>query len=47
MNNKINGKGIYHWVDGRKYEGDWENNKMHGKGIYTWPDGRKYDGDYK
>lgn len=34
--NKICGKGIYIWADGRQYEGDWLNNNMHGKGVYTW-----------
>lgn len=40
--NKITGKGILYWPDGRKYDGEFHNNNMHGKGIYTWPDGRKY-----
>ena len=39
-------KGVYTWLDGRKYEGEWVDNNMHGKGIYTWKDGRKYEGDY-
>lgn len=39
-------KGIYTWVDGRKYEGEWQNNSMHGRGIYTWKNGRKYEGEY-
>lgn len=25
------GKGIYHWADGSKYEGDWLNNKLEGQ----------------
>ena len=39
-------KGVYTWLDGRRYEGEWVDNNMHGKGIYTWKDGRKYEGDY-
>ena len=39
-------KGLYTWLDGRRYEGDWLDNNMHGKGIYTWKDGRKYEGEY-
>ncbi len=29
-------QGIYHWSDGRVYNGEWLNNNMHGKGVYTW-----------
>jgi peptide/nickel transport system permease protein len=32
--NKINGRGIYEWPDGRRYEGSWLNGKQHGVGIY-------------
>ena len=39
-------KGIYNWVDGRVYEGEWKDNNMHGKGVYKWKDGRVYEGDY-
>ena len=37
---------MYKWVDGRKYDGEWNNNKMHGFGVFEWPDGRKYTGGY-
>ncbi len=47
MENKISGIGIYSWLDGRKYEGEWKNNNMEGIGIYTWNDGRKYEGMYR
>jgi hypothetical protein len=36
VENKINGKGRYDWVDGRSYEGDWIENNMDGFGIYSW-----------
>ena len=36
----MNGKGIFTWTDGRKYEGEYLNDKMHGYGIYTWADGK-------
>ena len=39
-------KGVYKWIDGRVYDGEWKDNNMHGKGIYTWKDGRVYEGDY-
>lgn len=38
----MNGRGIYLWKDGRKYEGFYLNDKKHGYGIYIWPDGRVY-----
>jgi len=46
VDNKISGLGIYTWLDGRIYSGQWFDNNMHGKGFYTWKDGRKYDGEY-
>ena len=36
----MNGRGVYYWKDGRKYDGEYINDKKHGFGIYTWPDGR-------
>ena len=45
--NEIEGKGKYHWSDGREYEGDWVQNKMHGQGTFIYPDGKKYIGEYK
>jgi len=42
--NKINGLGIYNWLDGRQFEGDWCDNNMEGYGIYRWSDGRIYQG---
>ena len=38
--------GIYQWINGRVYDGDWKNNKMEGNGIFTWDDGRRYEGQY-
>lgn len=32
----MNGKGVYHWNDGRKYEGEYLNDQKHGHGRYTW-----------
>jgi len=40
----MNGKGVYIWTDGRKYEGDYAADKKEGFGTYSWPDGRKYEG---
>ena len=40
------GQGVYHWADGRRYEGSWCRDKKHGKGSYFWSDGDRYEGDY-
>jgi hypothetical protein len=40
----MEGIGIYHWEDGRKYEGYYRNDKKHRYGIYKFADGRIYAG---
>lgn len=40
----MHGKGIYKWLDGRMYYGDYVNDKKHGFGVYVWADGRAYVG---
>ena len=47
MNNKIDGRGTYKWIDGREFIGEWKDNNMHGYGVYTWKDGEEYDGQWK
>ena len=42
----MDGYGVYTWLDGRKYEGQYKKDKKHGNGVYTWADGRKYDGQW-
>jgi hypothetical protein len=44
LNNKMHGKGVFTWSDGRKYEGDYHDDKKSGYGVFTWPDGRMYEG---
>lgn len=43
----MEGKGIFTWPDGRKYNGDYKNDKKEGYGIFEWPDGKKYKGEWK
>ena len=43
----MDGKGMYSWADGRKYEGEFLRDKKHGYGIYTWPDGRRFEGNWR
>ena len=37
---------IFHFSDGKRYEGDFLDGKFHGKGIYTIPDGGRFEGDF-
>ena len=32
------------YLNGDKYQGQFEKGKKHGQGIYTWADGDYYDG---
>ena len=36
---KKHGYGVYHWSDGRKYEGYWKDGRQHGEGKYILPNG--------
>ena len=40
----MNGKGLFRWPDGRKYEGGYIDNLKEGDGEYLWTDGRYYKG---
>ena len=42
----MNGRGVFCWPDGRKYEGEYADDHKHGYGVFTWPDGKKYDGEW-
>ena len=44
VDDKKEGHGTFHWPDGRKYEGQWENGKQHGVGIYTTSSGKTKKG---
>ena len=41
------GRGVYVYIDGSKYEGEFKNGKLHGQGIWFYPDGEKYIGGFK
>ena len=44
----MDGKGVFLWPDGRKYEGNYENDLKSGFGIYCWKDEEKrYEGLWK
>ena len=41
------GNGVYTFVDGQVYIGEWKNDRYHGIGTMTYPDGRQYSGEWK
>ena len=43
----MNGKGVFIWADGRKYEGEYKNDKKEGFGEFEWVNGKKYRGYWK
>ena len=42
----MEGKGVYFFVNGDRYEGDFRNNKSEGKGIYYFNNGDRMMGDW-
>ena len=44
---KMNGDGIYQWIDGRKYNGQYKLGQKHGNGEFTFADGRVYKGTWE
>ncbi len=42
-----NGRGIYSWADGRRYEGEFLGGRLNGRGTLTWPNGERYVGDFR
>ena len=41
MNNKLEGKGIFIWPDGRKYDGEYKDDKKDGYGVFEWSKWKK------
>ena len=46
-NGEYSGRGIYKYVNGQKYEGQFKAGLPDGKGVSIYADGNKYIGDYK
>jgi len=47
IDDKINGKGLFTFDVGIKYEGYWKDGNPHGRGVYTYANGDNYDGEFK
>lgn len=45
--NCFNGKGVYIYNSGMKYEGEWKNGLRQGKGTLTYPNIYTYTGEWK
>lgn len=41
------GQGLYRWMNGRTYVGEWYENQMDGQGVESWSNGSKYQGQFK
>ena len=47
VNELREGKGVYYFNNGDKYEGEWKKNNVDGKGIYYYDTGDIYKGEWK
>ena len=45
-NGEPHGYGVYTFIDGSKYVGNYFENQFHGKGTYYYQNGDKYEGDF-
>ena len=43
----MEGKGIFYFKSGNRYEGDFKNDGFEGKGIFYFKSGNRYEGDFK
>ena len=43
----MHGKGVYTFLNGEIYNGEFKNDLFHGNGIYKWPDGKTEKGHWK
>jgi hypothetical protein len=44
---KANGRGVFTWADGERYEGEFRDGKANGRGVFTWADGERYEGEWR
>jgi hypothetical protein len=45
-NDRRHGNGVFIYLDGSKYDGEWKDNEKHGVGKLTLPNGQIYEGLY-
>ena len=44
--NKKYRHGIYYYLDGGRYDGEWVDDRIHGKGKSVYANGNVYDGSF-
>lgn len=42
----MHGKGVFQWVNGNKYTGDYKEDKKDGYGVFQFADGKVYKGSW-
>ena len=47
VNGKAEGTGIFRWMDGVTYVGEFKAGVIEGKGFIKYPDNEMYEGDFK
>ncbi len=47
VDGKAEGSGIYRWVDGATYVGEFKGGIIEGKGFIRYPDNEMYEGEFK
>ena len=45
--NRIQGSGVFYFLDGSSYDGEWINGKRNGRGTYVTISNEKYLGEWK
>lgn len=45
--NRFHGWGVYTYLAGGKYEGEWQYGQKDGMGRRDWPDGSRYEGEWR
>jgi hypothetical protein len=43
----MEGRGVYTWPDGKRYDGEYKADQMEGRGLCTLADGRAFEGFFK
>ena len=43
----MQGRGTFHYADGKVYVGDWLEDQREGFGVLSYPNGDKYEGQWR
>lgn len=39
--------GVYYYISGEKFDGQWLNDKKHGHGVFYFSEQERYDGEWE